>query len=180
MEILKQTFNSPQGTSNQDLDTFMKRFPDIPFKGCFSKDTIPPMKQEEWACIVNMSDETDGKGVPLPGTHWVAIGRVNKEPWYFDSFGLPPPLDVIRYFQTDDIVQSEKEIQARESKNCGWYCVACILYLCSRATPVERSMDQFVNLFNHKNYRENDTILYNNFTYFVLIGTNPMVSNTAS
>ena len=180
MEILKRTFNNPQGTSNQDLEDFMKQHPSIPFNGCCAKDTIPQMdKSLDWAMIVNMSDETNGKGVPLPGTHWVVIGCKDKDSFYFDSFGLPPPMDVIRYFKTDSMIQSRKEIQSKESRNCGWYSVACILYLFSHKETVEKMLNAFVDLFNHRNYQANDQILYNLLTYFVLMGTNPTFSNVS-
>ena len=52
------------------------------------------------------------------GTHWVCYYDNN----YFNSFGLPPPDEVVKYM-CSPIYYNSNEIQDRESVICGHLCL---------------------------------------------------------
>lgn len=91
------------------------------FGGCYMRDDLPSTLPPNTGFIVNL-DVSSG-----PGTHWTAIMNVppktNASPHvcYYDSFGLPPPEELIdkygrMYYNTSDH-------QPILSAACGWYCM---------------------------------------------------------
>ena len=64
------------------------------FRGFFMRDQLPtkPMKIETG--IINL-DNSNGDG-----THWVAYAIDPREVVYFDSYGLAPPKEFMRYVST--------------------------------------------------------------------------------
>ena len=61
------------------------------FRGVFLLDTFPRKPNKKECGIVNF-DKSGG-----PGTHWVAWYKNGKTKIYFDSYGVQPPLEVIKY-----------------------------------------------------------------------------------
>jgi len=57
----------------------------IPIKGIFSPEETKPLHHSP--CIINLDD------FGSLGTHWVCCWQTNGNYEYFDSFGLPPPLE---------------------------------------------------------------------------------------
>ena len=70
--------------SNFDLWDWCEQL-GIPLKGIFARDE--KMGKNHSPCIINLDDL---EGV---GTHWVCCWFDGKAFEYFDSFGLPPPLE---------------------------------------------------------------------------------------
>ena len=70
--------------SNFDLLEWCERL-NIPLKGIFARNE--KMGKNHSPCIVNL-DSIEGFG-----THWVCCWHGNHHFEYFDSFGLPPPLE---------------------------------------------------------------------------------------
>jgi hypothetical protein len=60
------------------------------------------------------------------GTHWVCFHNVNNNLFYFDSYGIEPPLEVIK--NANSCYYNVNEIQNYNSEACGWFCIALILY----------------------------------------------------
>ena len=56
------------------------------------------------------------------GTHWVAYRKRGKIAFYFDPFGLPPPLELIRYLNCK-IFYFTDQVQGLNDKNCGQLCL---------------------------------------------------------
>jgi len=78
--------------SNFDLRKWCK-YLGIPIKGIFSRNETKPFHHSP--CIINLDD------FGSLGTHWVCCWCTKNGKYeYFDSFGLPPPLEL------------EKEIKA--------------------------------------------------------------------
>ena len=69
-----------------------------------------------------MQNYNDGNG-----NHWVAFKNNEKECFYYDSFGIYPPLEVLEKVK-NNLLYSTKEIQNEYSTCCGWFCIACIVY----------------------------------------------------
>jgi hypothetical protein len=138
-------------TSNFELIDYAKRLK-LPLKGVFSKDQLPKRRLGNY--ILNLQDHDDGNG-----THWVCC-RIEKElSFYFDSFGFPPPEEVVEW-TGKPIAWSEKPIQHRDSVNCGFYCLYVLKCLNNG-----QSFNDILNEFD-ENTMQNDTILekaINNF-----------------
>ena len=71
--------------NNFEIEDYYKHQP--LFHGVFSKNELPK-KLKRGAYVVNMDDSDSIKG----GTHWIAIIYLNKTKFYFDSYGVMPPL----------------------------------------------------------------------------------------
>lgn len=82
-----------------------------------------PAKSRRVECgIVNLDDDI-GKG-----THWTAYVKHNSRIFYFDSIGhLRPPLELIRYFRSDNkrniILYNTERYQTPSSYVCGHMCL---------------------------------------------------------
>ncbi len=86
------------------------------FRGVFLQDTLPkrPMKKE--CGIMNLDDTSGG------GTHWVARFKNGDKKYYFDSYGLQPPLEIINYLESP-VYYNTEQIQPRGQVFCGHLCL---------------------------------------------------------
>jgi hypothetical protein len=62
------------------------------------------------------------------GTHWVCYYIYNERCYYFDSFGLDPPLEIQNYFNSQ-IELSTFQIQKFNTHHCGYYCLLVLKLL---------------------------------------------------
>ena len=74
-----------------ELEDMVKKLKISSFRGVFLLDTLPKKPNKKECGIVNF-DKSGG-----PGTHWVAWYKNGKNKIYFDSYGVQPPIEVIRY-----------------------------------------------------------------------------------
>lgn len=141
---LAVNFNKP--LSNFDLYDLVKELGIKNFIGVLSIDGLPfeeirkpSMHQKTTiACIVNLDSQTG------PGTHWVSFRCVinNRNGSnifeYFDSYGLPPPKEIIKFYKELDkgiqLVSSHDlffwnrdELQDFDTVTCGWWCLYFLL-----------------------------------------------------
>lgn len=125
-------------TSNFELIDIAKRIK-LPLVGVFSKDDLPLKKRGNY--IVNMQDSDAGGG-----THWVALCMKKDFAYYFDSFGFPPPVEVVEWLpkRNKALGYSEAAIQHRDSPNCGYYCVYLLACL-HRNEDYNEVIDRFVD-----------------------------------
>ena len=77
--------------SNFELEDAVNKLKIPSFKGVFLLDTLPKKPNKKECGIVNFDKSS------WPGTHWVAWYKNSKAKIYFDSYGVRPPLEVIRY-----------------------------------------------------------------------------------
>ena len=77
--------------SNFDLEDEAKKLKIPFFRGVFLLDTLPRKSNKKECGIVNF-DKSGGSG-----THWVAWYKNGETKIYFDSYGVQPPLEVIKY-----------------------------------------------------------------------------------
>ena len=123
--------------SNFDLIDWCK-YLKIPIKGIFSRNESKPYDHSP--CIINLDDL--GKA----GTHWVCCRHSKKGEYeYFDSFGLPPPLE----WETELIkkglksfLRNDVQIQCEKSLRCGYYCLL-FLNERNRGTSYQNILDMF-------------------------------------
>ena len=106
--------------TNLDIDKIMIKCDN--YRGTFSKDMLPKAMNKNEAAVVNLQDYFAGSG-----THWVCVYNEEKSDKveYFDSFGLVPPNEVVKYISTTNknIIYNDAQIQNINSILCGYYCV---------------------------------------------------------
>ena len=92
---------------------------------------------------VRMRDEFKGKGKPVecgimnlntssePGSHWTCYYSNGDNVFYFDSFGEPPPIELLKYLKSDlefskdlpVIKRNALTVQHDQSSECGSLCL---------------------------------------------------------
>lgn len=152
--------NNTQATlemlSNFDIDAMLARIPN--YAGVFSRDKLPvrPVNNKSECGVVNLDDDSG------EGTHWVCyiVDPSLSCHFYFDSFGLAPPTEVVDYLHkmspNKHIGFNNSQIQNITSILCGYYCVYVIknFYKGKRGDDglydVLYSFDQKPDEFNEK------------------------------
>lgn len=90
------------------------------FKGVFMRDNLSNTKPKVNECMIINHDS-----IHNDGTHWTCFVKVEKNVYYFDSFGkLAPPLELIRYLGSDcHIFYNYEQYQKFETVICGHLCL---------------------------------------------------------
>ena len=102
--------------SNFELEDAVKKLK-IPYcRGIFLLDTLPKKPNKEECGIVNF-DKSGG-----PGTHWVAWYKNGKTKIYFDTYGVQPPIEVIRYLGKS-VRYNTDQVQPVGQVFCGHLCL---------------------------------------------------------
>ena len=137
--------------SNIDLENYASKLK-LPLVGVFNKDQLPRIQVGSY--YINMQDADDG-----PGTHWVLLKIIDKKNvFYFDSFGAPPPQEVLDFVKVS-IPYSNRIIQDIDSDKCGYYVLACDDYMSHiKRKDMREQFDDFLNMFVYDSKR-NDNIL---------------------
>ena len=93
------------------------------------RDNLPKKKRNTECGIVNLADSLSD------GTHWVCYYNG----YYFDSYGLPPPLEIVEYL--GDSAQSAADRRSENSEynifqiqKLGVICGHLCLYFLNRIT----------------------------------------------
>lgn len=112
---------------------------DPKFRGCFMRDTLTkPNKKESGVLNLDTSEN--------PGTHWTCWVKRNSLIMYFDSYGLPPPLELLDYFRKDKkyngLYYSSMIVQPIDTVICGHLCVFII-----NSKP--KTAEDFISLINY-------------------------------
>lgn len=90
---------------------------DLPhFRGVFLRDTLPKKPLTNECGILNL-DSSDGSG-----THWVCWYKSREGKWYFDSYGLQPPNELIEYLKSPIFYNTER-VQQADQVFCGHLCL---------------------------------------------------------
>ena len=118
------------------------------FIGCFSKDQIPLIENNK-SIIMNLQNSNQ------PGSHWIALKRVNNTLFVFDSFGIEYlPISVFKVFKNFKIITNIYRIQDISSNLCGLFCVLFILYDINS----KNDFIKFLTLFNSNDFLKNELI----------------------
>ena len=86
------------------------------FRGVNLRDTLPKRPKRKECGILNLDDTTGS------GTHWVAWYKNGAEKKYFDSYGLQPPNELVAYFRSP-ILYNTEQIQPKDQVFCGHLCI---------------------------------------------------------
>ena len=88
------------------------------FKGVYPKDRLKECNAKGGSVVVNL-DNSGGDG-----THWVACFNE----YYFDSYGVEPPTDVLRWMKKNhkEVLYNSFQLQKLGTSSCGWFCIYVI------------------------------------------------------
>ena len=121
---------------DSDILNYVRRLRIPNFRGVKMRDELPskPRKIESGILNLNTSYEV--------GSHWVAWYKDGKERYYFDSFGEPPPIEMMQYLKSNReleldlpaIRQNAVTVQHDISNECGSLCIFVLKQLSSGIT----------------------------------------------
>ena len=106
--------------SNFDIINICKELKIKNFKGVFMRDELNKSKITNNESLVLNLDVSSG-----PGIHWMCMFTDDNVSYYFDSYGLPPPAEILEYSKNRERYYSEYPIQQDDKKEilCGHYCI---------------------------------------------------------
>ena len=101
--ILVDSFLLPnKPLSNLEIIDAAKKLSLDGFRGVFLRDTLPIKTKLNECGMLNL-DSSCGDG-----THWVMWFKKRKEKFYFDSYGVQPPSELITYLKSPIFYNSER------------------------------------------------------------------------
>ena len=95
--------------TNFELIEAAKKLNIMNFRGFFMRDELPKKPRANECGILNL-DDSSGKG-----THWSCWIKVAKDKIYFDSYGLPPPTELLKYLERSSILQQRANTAGQRS-----------------------------------------------------------------
>jgi hypothetical protein len=143
--------------SNFDLER-LAEFYNLPLVAITMKDELPATVKD--GCyIINLQSSTDGQG-----THWLSLFIHKNNAYYFDSYGAPPSVEIMKFVKKRKgchMYYNNFIIQDLKSQNCGWYALAFLLWCYSYvlfSKDMKNMFNEFVKSFVDDT-KENDKIL---------------------
>lgn len=109
--------------TNFDLIRLANKYKIPRFRGVFMLDEFPRKPWKNERAIFNL-DTSYGKG-----THWVCYKKQDKLVQFFDSGGVGPPSEFVRYMRGCRISSNRKVYQKVGSNICGQLCLVFLLDL---------------------------------------------------
>jgi hypothetical protein len=143
--------------SNFDLER-LAEFYNLPLVAITMKDELPE-KVEDGCYIINLQSSTSGNG-----THWLGLFIHKNNAYYFDSYGAPPSVEIMKFVKKRKgchMYYNNFIIQDLKSQNCGWYTLAFLLWCYSYvlfSKDMKNMFNEFVKSFVDDT-KENDKIL---------------------
>lgn len=104
--------------SNFDILYYVKKLGISHFRGVFMRNKLPrsgPWENE--SAILNL-DSSEGLG-----SHWTAFLKRGSKVIYYNSFGVPPPIEVQEYFINSVIFYNCEQDQQMDEVICGHLCL---------------------------------------------------------
>ena len=126
---LKSKIMQPM-TTNVDLIKMAEHLK-INLHDVLNKDYLEHIKPLPGSYIVNLNNSDK------PGSHWICFYLNNGVAYYFDSFGVSPPLEVLKFIKryTRRIYINDKTIQKLNSGGCGLYCLMFLYHMTHYRLP---------------------------------------------
>ena len=125
--------------SNIEIEEYAKKFKIPHFIGHRMRDELIGKPKQNECGIVN-TDVSSGDGF-----HYVCYFKHGANKIYFDSFGLPPLIEVQNYLEKK-ILYSTFRIQKMNESNCGKHC----LYMLHRLSNNDDYIDIVFDLLNER------------------------------
>ena len=111
--------------SNLEIIDAAKKLSLYEFRGVFLRDTLPTITKFNECSILNL-DSSSGDG-----THRVIWFKKGKEKFYFDSYGVQPPSELITYLKSPILYNSE-QVQQNGEVFCRHLCLFALKQLSLR------------------------------------------------
>jgi len=142
------------GLTDRQIVTEAKRR-GLPLIGVFLKDSLPLGNPSPHGLYVFNLDNSDGEG-----THWTAAFTRGKEVTYFDSFGFPPPVEIVRFLKRryKKVGWNGWVLQSIKSTVCGWWVIAFGEHMANTNGPLQKDANDFLCQFG-SDFTENDRSL---------------------
>lgn len=102
--------------SNIELLEAVKKIKIPRFRGVFVRDELPKISWKQECGILNLDDSSGN------GTHWVAWKKNGSTKYYFDSYGIQPPNELIVYLKRPILYNTER-VQPDNEVFCGHLCL---------------------------------------------------------
>lgn len=144
--------------SNIDIEKLCKKMK-VPLIQVDCKDKLPK-KLKDGCFVINLANSNQ------TGTHWTAfvIEKKTKTCSYFDSFGAPPPQEVLKYaIKCKHIFYDTRVIQDIKADTCGWYCVAFLHFMSYHSGSLADKMEIFNQMFDKEQLQKNNSVLMKYF-----------------
>ncbi|KAL4101120.1 hypothetical protein QTP88_021140 [Uroleucon formosanum] len=117
---LKKKYIKIEPLSNFDIIQFGNNIKI--FRGCFMRDELPIKPRLNECGILNLNNSTQD------GSHWVAWKKIKNKKIYFDSFGMPPPPELVKYLGIDDLWAADLVIMRNYSdENKGYSYIITVI-----------------------------------------------------
>jgi hypothetical protein len=97
----------------------------------------------------------------VAGTHWTGLWREGDHIAYFDSFGMPPPMGIIRLIghTCDGYLYNIEDIQTLRSGHCGSYVMEFLQHMHEHAGTLKKRFLDYVKQFDGVTPSKNIAIL---------------------
>ena len=129
-------------TTNIQLEEAAKKLKLKNFRGVIMRDEIKKMKPFEQECGI-LGSKTSRQN----NMHWCAWWKDGQNKYYFDSFGLTPTSEIVKYLKSP-IIYSTFQIQQFNEENCGQWC----LYVLNRLNEGDDYETEVLDVVNEKTY----------------------------
>ena len=111
-------YNDGNGTTNLELEALANKLK-LPHFKYYMRDELKNKKLLNKECGILNLDLSKNEG-----THHSCWWKNNKEKYYFDSFGIIPPKELIKYLKANnDLEYSTFQIQQFNDSNCSEWCL---------------------------------------------------------
>ena len=142
--------------TDNDLMRFVIQLNIPNFRAVSMRDELTNRPRKNECGILNLQTHLQ------KGTHWTCWYKRGKERYYFDSYGEPPPLEMIKYLKTPEeydlpvIKRSAVTVQHDESSECGALCLY-VLKQMSKGVEFSSILEKLLKRYE-KSTRSNLTI----------------------
>jgi hypothetical protein len=100
------------------------------FRGVFLRDELPKKSRAIECGILNLDARDRASLVgSTEGTHWCCWYKTKNKRFYFDSYGLPPPTELVNYLKspargrTGGVYYNSERVQPDNTVFCGHLCL---------------------------------------------------------
>lgn len=102
--------------SNFQIIESAKKLKTTQFRGVFVRDQLPMKPRVSECGILNTGDSSTN------GFHWMCWYKSGSKKIYFDSYALPPPVELVKYMKSPVYYNSER-LQYGDTVFCGHLCL---------------------------------------------------------
>jgi len=133
----------------------------IPLVGVFMNDELPN-HLIYGNFIVNLQNSNKS------GSHWCSFILTKNNNCYFDPFGEIPSKETENYIKNihAKVNYNNRDIQNFNSDMCGYFCIFYLYYMTYKYNKKKdflTNVNDFINLFDKVNTKNNDMVLINYF-----------------